>query len=508
MSCCDGVRQMFCKLRHDPRRHCPACNLRKSRETFSLLRSGSYLHVNALQPFAFSMKSGVVLGRALFACGQRREVTLWNRRNVDVLYEYLMHRLYGHALKSAPNVPSRDSLFVPGGWDSRDRIDKTASSLEHGLERSFESSVVSLDPAPPAPPPVVQYEDMQKFLKSSAAVLQKLGAVSARSDKAKASLAAATGAGAKKATEITAAGSGKRASIDASAKGGIGKEDKASVANFFQNLLTRGQSGAALGADKRPSSASTAAGAPAAPKAEARMQGVRLSVLSLGEEGLRKQFQYPQPTMMECDPSSAFFGFMGVTSALVFANLGAAYGTAKSGVGIASMGVMRPDMIMKSIIPVVMAGVLGIYGLITAVIINGKMDAANYSAYSGYAHLGAGLTVGMSSLAAGLAIGIVGDAGVRANAQQPRLFVGMILILIFAEALGLYGLIVGLVVASTAEGKGPVTNERDFALLMLEGDLMRPDGVNSVLVLQSDRSLRSAWSWQTCLRLSGQAQTM
>lgn len=72
----------------------------------------------------------------------------------------------------------------------------------------------------------------------------------------------------------------------------------------------------------------------------------------------------------------------------------------------------------------VMAGVLGIYGLITAVIINGKMDAASYSAYSGYAHLGAGLTVGMSSLAAGLAIGIVGDAGVRANAQQPRLFVG------------------------------------------------------------------------------------
>ncbi|CAE8696292.1 unnamed protein product, partial [Polarella glacialis] len=95
-----------------------------------------------------------------------------------------------------------------------------------------------------------------------------------------------------------------------------------------------------------------------------------------------------------------------------------------------------------------------LYGLITAVIINGKMDAATYSAYSGYAHLGAGLTVGMSSLAAGLAIGIVGDAGVRANAQQPRLFVGMILILIFAEALGLYGLIVGLVVASTAEGKG------------------------------------------------------
>merc|ERR1712160_122647 len=114
---------------------------------------------------------------------------------------------------------------------------------------------------------------------------------------------------------------------------------------------------------------------------------------------------YAASTMLDapkCDPSAAFFGFMGITSAIVFANFGAAYGTAKSGVGISSMGVMRPDMIMRSIIPVVMAGVLGIYGLITAVIINGKMDTpATYPAFLGYAHLGAGLTVGMSSLAAG-----------------------------------------------------------------------------------------------------------
>merc|ERR1712070_1334595 len=100
---------------------------------------------------------------------------------------------------------------------------------------------------------------------------------------------------------------------------------------------------------------------------------------------------YAASTLLEitCDPSSSFFGFMGLSSAIIFANLGAAYGTAKSGVGIMFMGVMRPDMVMRSIIPVVMAGVLGIYGLITAVIINGKMAAAEYSAYSGYAHLGA-----------------------------------------------------------------------------------------------------------------------
>jgi len=76
------------------------------------------------------------------------------------------------------------------------------------------------------------------------------------------------------------------------------------------------------------------------------------------------------------------------------------------------------------------------------------VDQKEYSYWKGYAHLGAGLCCGLSSLAAGLAIGIVGDAGIRANAQQPRLFIGMILILIFAEALGLYGFIVALIIAS------------------------------------------------------------
>nr|PUA83625.1 vacuolar ATP synthetase [Toxoplasma gondii TgCATBr9] len=75
---------------------------------------------------------------------------------------------------------------------------------------------------------------------------------------------------------------------------------------------------------------------------------------------------------LQCDPNSTFFGFMGITAAMVFSNLGAAYGTAKSGVGISSMGVMRPDLVMRSIIPVVMAGILGIYGLIISIVINGS----------------------------------------------------------------------------------------------------------------------------------------
>eukprot|EP00850_Spirogloea_muscicola_P006281 SM000029S10576 [mRNA] locus=s29:810395:811168:- [translate_table: standard] len=183
--------------------------------------------------------------------------------------------------------------------------------------------------------------------------------------------------------------------------------------------------------------------------------------------------------------------------------MGAAYGTAKSGVGVASMGVMRPELVMKSIVPVVMAGVLGIYGLIIAVIIATGINpsAKPYFFFDGYAHLSSGLSCGLAGLSAGMAIGIVGDAGVRyvppwtllsrldasppviadkqfghccrivyalsrqhtipatdavvnqrmlANAQQPKLFVGMILILIFAEALALYGLIVGIILSSKA----------------------------------------------------------
>ena len=150
-----------------------------------------------------------------------------------------------------------------------------------------------------------------------------------------------------------------------------------------------------------------------------------------------------------------FFGVMGIASAIIFSSLGAAYGTAKSGTGIAAMAILRPDMIMRAIVPCVMAGIIAIYGLVTSAIMTGYLKPAGvpggYTLYTGFIHLGAGLAVGISGLAAGYAIGIVGDVGVRGTAQQPRLFVGMILILIFAEVLGLYGLIVALVMVSKSQ---------------------------------------------------------
>merc|ERR1712005_25021 len=177
-------------------------------------------------------------------------------------------------------------------------------------------------------------------------------------------------------------------------------------------------------------------------KALLLLAAVAIAYVSAAAKCTKDPSKIPEVAIRQelCPASAPFFGFMGCAAALVFACLGAAYGTAKSGVGVANMGVLHSEMIMKSIIPIIMAGVLGIYGLIVAVLLGSGIDGKkpyNYASYSGY-----------SALAAGIAIGIVGDAGVRANARQPKLFVGVILILIFAEALGLYGLIVALILSS------------------------------------------------------------
>ncbi|KIO26790.1 hypothetical protein M407DRAFT_23985 [Tulasnella calospora MUT 4182] len=150
-----------------------------------------------------------------------------------------------------------------------------------------------------------------------------------------------------------------------------------------------------------------------------------------------------------CPVYAPFFSAMGVMCAMVFCAFGASYGTAKSSVGITAASLLRPDMMINLCIPIVMAGIVGIYGLVISVMIHDNIRPV-MSLYQGFMHLSAGLAVGLSGLAAGFAIGIIGDSGVRGAAQQPRLFMGMVLILIFAEVLGLYGLIVALVLSSRA----------------------------------------------------------
>lgn len=106
---------------------------------------------------------------------------------------------------------------------------------------------------------------------------------------------------------------------------------------------------------------------------------------------------------------------MGIAAAMIFANFGAAYGTAKSGAGVFSISVLKPHLIFKAAVPVIMAGILGIYGLIVSIIISTHVSK-EMSYYKGYLILASGMVCGFSCLASGLAIGISGDAGVRAYA--------------------------------------------------------------------------------------------
>lgn len=150
---------------------------------------------------------------------------------------------------------------------------------------------------------------------------------------------------------------------------------------------------------------------------------------------------------------------MGCVASIVFSSFGAAYGTAKSSAGVFSAGILRPDMAVRSthqtiarrsrwladnttdLLPGIFSGILAIYGLVAAVLIAGHIDTT-LSLYTALANLGSGLAVGLSSLAAGFTLGIVGDAGTRSVAQQPRMFVSMMLLLIFAEVLGELGKLV------------------------------------------------------------------
>jgi V-type H+-transporting ATPase proteolipid subunit len=78
---------------------------------------------------------------------------------------------------------------------------------------------------------------------------------------------------------------------------------------------------------------------------------------------------------------------------MILSNWGSAWGTWKAGVGVCRMGIDHSKGVIKNIVPIVMAGVLGIYGLIVAVIITQSITppaadkSTTYSQYNGWTHV-------------------------------------------------------------------------------------------------------------------------
>lgn len=70
-----------------------------------------------------------------------------------------------------------------------------------------------------------------------------------------------------------------------------------------------------------------------------------------------------------------------------------------------------------------MSGILAVYALVISVLIASDIKPPpekEYSLFAGFMHMGAGLSVGLSGLAAGYAIGIVGDAVRSKNENHYR----------------------------------------------------------------------------------------
>ena len=147
-----------------------------------------------------------------------------------------------------------------------------------------------------------------------------------------------------------------------------------------------------------------------------------------------------------------FWSLGGAAIAMIFSNAGSAYGAAKSGMGIAGLAVTRPQLAFKALVPVIMAGILSIYGLIIAVltVMAVKPNETDSNPAKAAIYLVSGLVCGLSQLAAGYAIGLVGEQGTRSFAMNEQVFVPLILILIFCEVLGLFGMIIAIIMTVSA----------------------------------------------------------
>ena len=127
-----------------------------------------------------------------------------------------------------------------------------------------------------------------------------------------------------------------------------------------------------------------------------------------------------------------------------------------------------PRIVSKNLVSVIFCEAVAIYGVILAIIFNGKLgnpsntamyDTSNpttydQALYSSYIVFAGGLIVGISNLVCGLAVGVIGSSTALVHAQTPETFVSMLIVEIFASALGLYGVIIGIVIASKMQWPG------------------------------------------------------
>ncbi|KCV68863.1 V-type H+-transporting ATPase 21kDa proteolipid subunit [Fonticula alba] len=152
---------------------------------------------------------------------------------------------------------------------------------------------------------------------------------------------------------------------------------------------------------------------------------------------------------------------LGISLCIGLSVVGAGWGIYTIGAAILGAGVKVPRVRTKNLLSIVLCEAVAIYGIILAIVYSQKLGGAvayegftRADYYTGYAVFFAGLSAGFTNLVCGISVGVAGSGTALADAHDATLFVKTLVIQIFASAIGLFGLIVGLLQGGQARAFG------------------------------------------------------